>query len=258
MPTVSRLSLTPVKSTSLLHPDEVLLGPEGVAENRRFYFINQQGRLFNASRHGPLLALKTSYDAVTERLAIRFPDGTNVDDVAPADGRPITTIFWGKPVNGFVIDGPWSEAVSSYVGQPLRLVRAARPGGGVDSYAVSLVSTESLEELARQSGRDEVDARRFRMLIEVEGLERPHQEEEWVGRRVRVGDAVIEVIRPDPRCVITTMDPDTGTSDFDTLKQISSYRGIRDRKKIDFGVYADVVEPGRVRVGDSLGLLEAA
>ena len=87
------------------------------------------------------------------------------------------------------------------------------------------------------------------MLVEVAGCE-PHEEDTWVGRPVRIGQAVVEVVRPVARCVVTTQDPSTGVRDFDTLKAISRYRGMRDGNRIDFGVYADVLVPGTVCVGD--------
>jgi len=55
-----------------------------------------------------------------------------------------------------------------------------------------------------------------------------------------------------PRCAATTRDPDSGHRDLDTLRLIKEYRGVRDRVAIDFGVYASVEQPGRVRVGDSV------
>ena len=57
---------------------------------------------------------------------------------------------------------------------------------------------------------------------------------------------------PVPRCATTTRDPSTGQRDLDTLRAIAAYRGRRDGKDIDFGVYAQVVRPGRVRVGDAV------
>ena len=89
------------------------------------------------------------------------------------------------------------------------------------------------------------------MLLTLEGCE-PHEEDTWEGCRFRVGSAVIRVIGKVPRCVVTTRDPDTGIRDFDSLKEIKAYRGLRDGKAIDFGVYADVEEPGVIHVGDSL------
>jgi hypothetical protein len=89
------------------------------------------------------------------------------------------------------------------------------------------------------------------MLLTLDGCE-PHEEDTWEGRRFRVGSAVIRVGGPVPRCVVTTRDPDLGFRDFDSLREIKAYRGLRDGKEIDFGVYADVEEPGVVRVGDTL------
>ena len=67
---------------------------------------------------------------------------------------------------------------------------------------------------------------------------------------MRIGETVVEVTKQDARCRMTTRNPDTGVRDFDTLRAIKEYRGVRNGKSIDFGVYADVVQPGVIRVGD--------
>lgn len=89
------------------------------------------------------------------------------------------------------------------------------------------------------------------MLISIAGC-RPHEEDEWLGGRVRVGDAVVRLHEQVARCAITTQNPTSGIPDFDTLREISGYRGTRDieGKYIDFGVFGEVESPGRVRVGD--------
>ena len=51
---------------------------------------------------------------------------------------------------------------------------------------------------------------------------------------------------------MTTRHPDTGVRDLDTLGLIKAYRGLSERRTIDFGVYADIVEAGVVRVGDTV------
>ena len=117
------------------------------------------------------------------------------------------------------------------------------------------MSDGSLAELARHAGVESVDARRFRMLIELAGAE-PHEEDAWVGRRIAIGDAVLAVTQPDARCAITTQDPDTGVRDLDTLRTLIAYRGLRDGKYADLGVLADVERPGRVRLGDEVAVLD--
>jgi uncharacterized protein len=250
---IVRLSVTPVKSMRLSHPDRVELERFGAAENRRFYLADPEGKLVTADRVGPLLAVRPTYDPAAERLRLEFPDGLMVEgDVSRTEGT-VTTDFFGRPVTGAVVEGDWSEALSAYAGRPLVLVRPG-PGDANDSAAVSLFSTASAEELARQSGSDRaLDARRFRMLVEVGGCE-PHEEDSWIGGRVRLGEAVVEVERRVARCVITTLQPDVGVKDFDSLKSLAAYRGVVDGG-INFGVYARVVEPGVIRVGDSVELL---
>ena len=66
------------------------------------------------------------------------------------------------------------------------------------------------------------------------------------------GEAVVLLREQVARCAITTQNPTTGKPDFDTLREIKAYRGARDRKLIDFGVYGEVAEPGRVRLGDAI------
>ena len=169
----------------------------------------------------------------------------------------MSTEFAGpRTVEGRLAVGPWSAAISDYLERELRLVQVAEPGGAFpDGRPVSLVSEASLRELAGHAGVDAVDGRRFRMLIGLDGCG-AHEEDSWIGRRIRVGDVVLEVGGPIDRCAATTRNPDTGEVDLDTLRAIKRYRGLRDGRHADFGVFAAVVEPGRVRVGDAVEPVE--
>jgi uncharacterized protein YcbX len=250
---VSRLSVTPVKGFAVWHPDEVRLGETGVGEDRRFYLVDEDGLRFGALRHGPLVRFSARYDVSTDELVFRLPDGSEVAGTVEI-GEPVTTDFYGRDVAGHVVRGPWADAVSSDIGRPVRLVRADRPGDGVDrgkGGGVTLLSEASVDELSRRSG-EPVDARRFRMLIAVTGTE-PHEEDSWIGGEVEVGDARIRFNGHVGRCAITTQSPETGVRDFDSLRAIKEYRGQnRETREIDFGVFGQVTRPGRVRVGDSV------
>ena len=253
MKTVSRLSVAPVKGMALVDPREVVVARYGVSTNRRFYLIDDQGRRYAQIREGTLVKIVPEYDERADALTMRFPDGQVVGgEIALAD--ELTTDFYGRPVRGRVVVGPWAGAVSEYVGRSLRLVKANEPGAGVDRGRgpVSMLADASLDELARHAGVDGVDPRRFRMLIGIAGCE-PHEEDRWLGRRVRVGSAVVTLDEQVARCAITTQNPETGTPDLDTLREIKNYRGTRDDgngKHIDFGVVGGVEKPGVVRVGD--------
>ena len=81
----------------------------------------------------------------------------------------------------------------------------------------------------------------------------PYEEDLWLGGVVQIGAELrIRLVAPDPRCAITTHDPDTGDADFDTLGLIAKYRP--GDGAAYFGVYGTVVHPGIVSVGDTVVL----
>jgi uncharacterized protein len=254
VPTVSRLSISPLRGAALHHPDAIELGPHGVADDRRFAFLTDDGRLLDGTKWGPIVQLRVELERSGggERLTLWMPAGEAVSDEVRL-AEPMRIEIYGRSFTVRQVIGPWADAVSALAGRRTRLVRSERRPDEHDRSPVSIVSEASVHELARQGndGRP-VDARRFRMLIEVAGADRPHEEDEWIGHEVRIGEAVVRVTRPDPRCVITTQDPDTGERDFPTLHVIRGYRGVREGRHLDFGVYADVVSPGTVRVGDDV------
>jgi hypothetical protein len=94
------------------------------------------------------------------------------------------------------------------------------------------------------------------MLIGVSGAG-AHEEDEWIGRRVRVGDAVIVPAGNVGRCVVTTRDPETALPTLDTLALLARYRRDLDTTEpLAFGVWARVETAGRVALGDEVNVLE--
>jgi uncharacterized protein YcbX len=249
MASVARINVTPVKGLGLQHPEEVALTDAGVEENRRFYLISG-GRMYNGKDCGRLVSIRPVLEG--DRLALHLPDGDVVEGEIDL-GEAVTTNFWGRAVDGHVVEGPWSGALSEFAGDALQLVRTDEPGTGSDVNVGTLVGRGSCEWLGLEMGAL-VDPRRFRMLLELDGLD-AHEEDAWADRAVRAGEAALFVRGPVPRCVVTTQDPDTGRANLDTLRGIKDYRGLRNGKAIDFGVYFDVQQPGRVRVGDTVELI---
>lgn len=254
MPSVARLNVTPVKSTALQHPNEIRLERYGAVGDRDFFVVGEDGRRLPTSAKAPLIPIRSSYDPSADRLELRLPDGIVVAGPAEPGGEALTVDFYGRRVPAHVLEGDFEEALTRYLGRPVRIARVDAPGSGIDVRAVTLISLASVDELSRQGGRSErLDPGRFRMLIEIEGAA-AHEEDSWTGRRVRIGEAVVEVDTPVPRCAVTTLDPETGLRDFPTLSVIKRYRGVSADGGLPFGVYGDVVRPGRVRVGDPVEL----
>jgi uncharacterized protein len=252
---VTGLALTPVKATRLHDVEEIVLGPQGVRENRRFYVIDARDRMVNSKRLGALQTVVADYSDARRTLRLTLPDGHVVEGEIRL-GEPITTKFFSQVAQGRLVDGPWSQALSEVGGEPLRLVEAERAGGGVDrgsDGAVSLISRASLARLAQEGGVEVVDSRRFRMLVEIDGVE-AHAEDHWVSDgSVRIGEAVVAFAGHVGRCLITSRDPDTGVVDLPTLKILEEYRrALKSTEPLPFGVWGRVLEPGSIRVGDEV------
>jgi hypothetical protein len=229
----------------------VTLDRGGVRADRRFLLVDDRDRMINGKHLGELTALVADYADADRRLGVTFPDGRVIEDTIRHD-EPIEAQFYSGILRGRLVSGPWSEAISEYAGQPLRLVEAGEQGavdrGGLGS--ASLISRESLTRLAAEGGCGGVDVRRFRMLIEVDGID-AHAEDEWVGRWVRAGQALVSFEGHVGRCLITSRDPDTGVVDLPTLDILREYRGDLDTTEpLPFGIYGSVLEPGAIRVGD--------
>ena len=254
MPTVAQFSIAPVRSLGLQHPTEIDVTEVGVVEDRRFFLSDDHNRLVDRIVVGRLVQVEARTDPAASRLWMRFPDGTVIDDDVRL-GESVETPIHGRTGVGKVVIGPWGEALAAVAGRPIRVVRCDNPGGTRRGNPTSIVSDGSLQQLAKAAGVGAVDGRRFRMLVNLEGAE-PHEEDTWIGKRIGLGDAVLRVLKPDARCAITTQDPDTGSRDLDTLRTIISYRGLREGKHADFGVLADVVQPGRIRLGDAVTVLD--
>jgi len=256
-PRVVRISIAPVKSLGLVHPEEIELAPHGVVGNRRFWLLDEDGRLFNNKRCGPMQRIRPEWDEESRMLALTFPDGERVEGVVEL-GEPVAAEKYNEPLPSRRVVGPWQEAISRFAGRDLTLLWA-EPNAtdrGQRGGTISLVSRGSLERLGEEAGVDgPVDGRRFRMLFEIDGV-RAHEEDEWLGTQVQVGEAVLVLNGDVGRCVVTSQDPDTGITDLDTLGTLARYRREGRFEPLPFGVYGAVAVPGRVRVGDAVQPLQ--
>jgi MOSC domain-containing protein len=150
----------------------------------------------------------------------------------------------GAPtVNGDPWDAPAvAELVRQAAGPRARLVRA-QSSERFDILPLLVATDGAVEEAG-------LDVRRLRPNIVIGGVE-GLAEREWEGRFLRVGDAVIGLATLRGRCIVTTYDPDTGEQDVDVLRDIARRFGG------SLALNAWVAQPGRVRVGDTVQLLDS-
>jgi len=253
---VAWIHVAPIKALAIQALDSVELGPRGVENDRRFCIVDQDGRMLNAKRVQRFVAIRPRFDADFRHLVLELPDGSAVEGPA-GQGQATTVTIYGRTVPAHAVAGPWSEVLSAVAARPVQLVRFDDPGEGVDradeAAGASLLSEGSLRAIASAAGVSApVDPRRFRMLFGISGVD-AHAEDTWIGRRVRIGAAVVEPGGNIGRCAVTTLDPDTGVSDLDTLAALGTYRdGEVTTEPLAFGVWARVVKAGAVRLGDAV------
>lgn len=252
---VDSILWTPVKGTVVMRPRELELTPFGLPDDRLFHFIEADGRQSNTTPG--FLVIGSDWDPVTRRLALTFPDGSVAEGLVPASlPGPVDP---ERPYR--VIEGPFEEMLSDHLGRPVRLAMSLRPTRAVDVEPVTLLSLASIEAVERYLGQT-LGAERFRMSINLADA-RAYEEDEWYGRQLCIGSAVLRVTGPVARCAVTTYQPRTGRRDASTLKALVQQRApILDPDsgelvKAPFGVYARVEVAGRIACGQPVTVRSA-
>ncbi len=245
---VDRLWQYPVKSMQGSEVDAILLGPSGVAGDRAYGFVDvETGQLASAKdskRFGALLDCHAKFltpptsGGLPPPIEVTFPDGAVVgsdDD----DGAELT------------------RRVSEFLGRPMRFVTADPDAlGFVDLAQVHVLATSTLRRLGDDHPGGKWEPRRMRPNILVEDGDLLEREDDWLGCDVYLGEqAVVHLVLPTPRCVMTTLAQPGLPKDAFVLKTIARF-GLKDLATFGqsacAGWYADIVTPGIVRRGDPI------
>src|SRR5262249_8200736 len=120
--------------------------------------------------------------------------------------------------------------------------------------AATLLCRSSADALAKAAGREQIDTRRFRMTIELDGFA-PFAEDDWIGRELRIGAARLRPFGHVGRCTVTTLDPDSGEVDRPTPRRRGGVGGAGETtERLGIGVQGAGIGPGDVAVGAPVGV----
>ena len=210
-----------------------------------------------SSKHGmvvlvntPGLArIETRYDETAERLSLAVDGVTLAEDALTPEGRKrlcdaVTEYVSALPEN------PLSERPDHL---PLRLVGDGHTNRLTDRPPgyVTLHSRASVASLGAALQDSELDERRFRHNVAIEGAE-AWAEQGWGGSKVRIGEVEFEVALPVVRCLATHANPATGERDREILKTLPQVYGGGDPI---LGIALTASGPGTIRVGDTVEVL---
>jgi len=255
---LARLSLTVLKGAGHEKPSSLALDENGPRHDRRFCWVDlAAGRVLRTVENPALLACRASFNGTC--LLVRWPDGSEVTGI-PHRSAAAVVDYWGRDAHLAVVEGPWAAAMSTYLGRDVVLAQVQAAGQVVFGGRVTVLTTSSLRELARRTGRDLdepsllVDSERFRSTMVVDsGDAPPFVEDTWW--RMVVGSAVLRVRGAVPRCAVVRLEPGVGRLEqLDPLRALAADRtevNLRGREVV-FGIDAEVEVAGLVSVGDEV------
>src|SRR5213594_3819111 len=248
----------PVKSMRGQELDEAFAGFSGIYGDRLFAFES------SASPKGfPYLTAREQNRLLQYRPHFRYPEKAarpvNLTEAESMGANPV----WADP-SELMIDVETPDGRTLAIDDPalmdmlrtdidpkhqLKLMRSER--AMTDCRPVSIFSLQSAEQLGEETGTP-IDKRRFRANVYVDLTSaQGFAENEFVGKSLRIGPkVVVTVLERDARCMMITLDPDTGEKTPAILKKVAqAHEGMA-------GVYGAVMVEGMLRKGDPVEVLE--
>jgi uncharacterized protein YcbX len=260
----------PVKACHRIDHGDAVVEPWGLAGDRRWLVVDPDGT-FITQRAEPRLALV--HPAVGEGggLVLRIPAMADLDVPAPADGALIPVTVWRDTVDATPAGTPADDWLTAVLDRKVRLVylddptrRSPNPKYAqahdrvsfADGYPVLLANAASLDEVNDwlvEDGHEPVPMTRFRPNVVISGAP-AWAEDDWLGRRVRIGGVTFRAAKPCDRCVVTTIDQDTAERTRQPLRILGRRRHFP--AGLLFGLNLIPDSGGAIRVGDPIEVLD--
>lgn len=233
--TLSTIMRHPVKSLSGEQVKSTKLMAYGVYGDRSHALL-EEGRYHTATQNPKMVGYSAAFEG--EESMEQYP---RILITAP-DGR---TFYWDEDT--------CLEEFQKLAGKPLKkdvYSPALVPLGAIEEEHVLIVNDASVKALEEETGKP-IDWRRFRPNLVVSLKDKvPFSEEHLAGKRLAIGSAEIEIVRPCERCSIINIDPSSTAIDPLVLKTVYQKHGN------NFGMYAAVRKPGVITVDDEILMIE--
>ncbi|GAB4031664.1 MOSC domain-containing protein [Spirosoma gilvum] len=259
--TISELYIYPIKSLSGIAVDEVVVEEKGFRYDRRFMLVTPEGECLTQRTNSQMALIDVAIKGNDLHVWHRNrPDDVLVLPltVSSPNETMLVTIWDSKDVPAVTVSLEADNWFTALLGKPCRLVfmpetthRAVDAAYAVDDDAVSfadgypylLIGQASLDYLNTRLATP-ITMRRFRPNIVVKDS-LPNEEDSWA--EFRIGDLEFYGVKPCARCVLTTIDPETGEQGKEPLRTLTTYR--QWKHKLLFGQNMLVKSTGMPTVG---------
>ena len=264
---IKQINIFPIKSLGAIRPDSATLSDRGLTLDRRRMLVDPTGR-FVTQRQQPIMS-QLAVELEGDSLRITDRRGGCEHLVVPLEctGATCDVTVFNDTCHAHVYSDDINDWFSDRLGIPVRLVympddadRPIDPDYSIndeqvsfaDNYQVLIIGEASLTDLNSRLA-EPVSMDRFRPNLVFTGGD-AFAEDRW--KCIRVGDVEFHAVKLCPRCVLTTVDPETSKMGREPLKTLASYRTFDGGAM--FGQNLLHGNKGTIRVGDRIELVESA
>ncbi|MEV0895873.1 MOSC N-terminal beta barrel domain-containing protein [Actinoplanes sp. NPDC049802] len=263
---IASLHTYPVKGCHRLDHDEARVEPWGLAGDRRWMIVDAEG--VGVTQRDTTLLTRLTARPRAGGLHLSAPGMPDIDIPEPTaeSGIRVRVFRDQDAVPARLAATTW---VAEFLGRDARLVWQDDPttrsadGDSVnlaDGYPLLLAGTASLDALndrLLEDGGEPVPIHRFRPNIVITGAP-AWAEDDWTGRRLRIGEHTYRVGKPCARCRVTTIDQETGETGRQPLHVLGRYRRFGTELHFAVNLVPDLGagRTGTLRTGDTVTLVD--
>ena len=263
--TLSEIWTYPVKSLKGISLNTAKIEMRGVQYDRRWMIVDSENNFISQRQYASLATIDVSMTG-KDIVIISHAMGSSIN--LPADGitgEELKVKIWSDTCTAIWQDAEADAWISDYLKTKCKFVympdatfrqvdtRYVQKGVGTyfsDEFPFLLTNTRSLDDLSVRAG-EVLTMKRFRPNLVINSAE-PYEEDDW--RRINIGVLEFCIAKLCARCVVTTIDPDSGDKGKEPLAALAQYR--KKNKKLYFGQNMVVMDSGILSVGDKVVVVE--
>ncbi|UZE27450.1 MOSC domain-containing protein [Pseudomonas asplenii] len=265
---LSALYRYPVKSAKGEPLSQVTLDALGLTGDRRWMIVDQDSGRFLTQRAVASMSQLSALWSTSGGLTLSAPGYSALDVAVPSADESLRGVsIWNDTLRVPDAGDEAAAWLSEFIGKPVRLVhvpleraRITQAGYGkeddrvafADGFPLLLIGQASLDDLSHRVGRP-LEMLRFRPNLVIEGSA-AFAEDQW--KRIRIGEVEFRLVKPCSRCILTTIDPQSGqrSDDREPLTTLKTYR--QQGGDVLFGQNLVNDGVGRLEVGMPVTVLE--